>query len=104
MIELKVDILQKLKTAGYNTTRIRKEKLLNERTLTELRRGKMPGTKTLDTLCRLLNCQPGTLIRFIPDPAASPADPVFERYQTEKSEDPHQGTRGNSGTKNPPEG
>ena len=110
MIELKVDILQKLKTAGYNTTRIRKEKLLNERTLTELRRGKMPGTKTLDTLCRLLNCQPGSIIRFIPDtaaspavsPAASPADPSLERYQTEKSEDQHQGTGGNSGTKNPP--
>lgn len=97
MIVLKCDILQKLKAAGYNTTRIRKERLLNEKTLTELRTGKMPGTKTLNTLCTLLNCQPGTLIRFVPDPAA-------ERYQTEKSEDPHQGTGSNSGTKNPPEG
>ena len=30
MIAYKIDVLETLKEAGYNTTRLRKEKLLNE--------------------------------------------------------------------------
>ena len=40
MIRYKRDILQMLKDAGYNTTRIRKEKLISEATLTNIRKGK----------------------------------------------------------------
>ena len=66
MLEFKVDIMQELKKNGYNTTRIRKEKIFSEGVLTDIRRGKVPTTK-IDTLCKLLNKQPGSIIRYIPD-------------------------------------
>lgn len=66
MLEFKIDILEDLKKNGYNTTRIRKEKLLSESTLTDIRRGKVPAAK-LDALCKLLNKQPGSIIRYVSD-------------------------------------
>ena len=47
------DILQKLKDAGYNTNRIRKEKILSEGTLQRLREGKPITTETLDVICNI---------------------------------------------------
>lgn len=95
MITLKIDLLSELKKHGYSTYRIRKEKLFSEVQLQAFRKNVMPSISALDTACCLLSCQPSALIRFT-------ADPGFERYQTEKSEDPHQGIGSDSGTKNPP--
>lgn len=61
------DILQKLKSAGYNTTRIRKENILPQSTLQRLREGKPITTETIDILCQLLNCQPGDILEYVPD-------------------------------------
>ena len=66
MLEFKIEVIQELKKSGYNSSRIRKEKLLSESTLTDIRRGKVPAAK-LDTLCKLLNKQPGSIIRYVPD-------------------------------------
>ena len=60
----KVSVLTMLKDAGYNTTRIRKEKLLGESTLQKFREGVLPSWHELDTVCRLLHCQPGDLIEY----------------------------------------
>lgn len=62
----KIDVMKELKKRGYNTTKIRKEKLLSESTLTSIRKGIVPGAKLL-TLCELLDRQPGSIIRYIPD-------------------------------------
>ena len=67
MLKYKFDILQQLKELGYNTNRIRKEKLIGENSLQYLREGKPVGAKTLDRLCALLNCQPGDILEYIPD-------------------------------------
>ena len=40
-IKYKIDMLAALKDAGYNTTRLRREKLLSESTIQALRIGKM---------------------------------------------------------------
>lgn len=56
------DIIERLKGKGYSTARIRKENLLNESILSYLRRGQMIGTKALEKLCELLQCQPGDII------------------------------------------
>lgn len=64
MLEFKIDILELLKEKGYNTNRIRKEKLLSQSTLTSIRAGKVPAAK-LDTLCQLTGLQPGSLIRYV---------------------------------------
>lgn len=60
----KFDILQALKSAGFNTNRIRKEKLFSESTLQKFRSGEMVHTSNIDTICRLLNCQPGDILEY----------------------------------------
>ena len=62
----KVDILAKLKEAGYNTSRIRKEKIMGEAMLQKIRDGQMVSWATMETLCELLQCQPADLIEYVP--------------------------------------
>jgi putative transcriptional regulator len=59
-----MDIMQALKDAGYNTTKIRNEKLLGERALTSIRHNQPIGWVTIEKLCELLDCQPGDLISY----------------------------------------
>ena len=64
-IRYKVDVLAELKNKGYSSTRIREEKLIGQSYLQQLRRGELVSWKTLDTICSLLECQPGDLIEFV---------------------------------------
>lgn len=63
-LKYKFDVLQALKNAGFNTNRIRKEKLFSESTLQKFRSGEMVHTSNIDTICRLLNCQPGDILEY----------------------------------------
>lgn len=63
-IKYKFDVLQALKSAGFNTSRIRKEKLLAESTLQKLRSDEMVAISNIDTICRLLGCQPGDILEY----------------------------------------
>lgn len=74
MIIQKIPIIAELSAAGYNPARIRREKLIGQRELTKLRAGGVPSHGLLDTLCRLLNCQPGDLLAYVPDD--QPAEPA----------------------------
>lgn len=65
MIVYKIDVLEALKEAGYNTTRLRKEKLLGENAIQYIRGEKPVGTKALDRICELLDMQPGNIIKYI---------------------------------------
>lgn len=62
-----MDIMQQLADAGWTSYRLRMEKILPEGTITRLRKSQPITTSTIDTLCRLIGCQPGDLIRFVPD-------------------------------------
>ena len=64
-IRYKIDILAELKKKGYSSTRIREEKLIGQSYLQQLRRGELVSWKTLDTICTLLECQPGDLVEFV---------------------------------------
>lgn len=66
-LQYKFDIVQALKDKGYNTNRIRKEKLLSESTMTKLRRGESVSWENLETICKLLECQPGDIIEYVED-------------------------------------
>lgn len=66
-IKYKFDVLHALKSAGFNTSRIRKEKLLAESTLQKLRSDEMVAISNIDTICRLLGCQPGDILEYKPD-------------------------------------
>lgn len=65
MLAYKIDVLESLKESGYNTTRLRKEKLLNESAIQSIREGKVVGAKSLDNICKLLDMQPGNIIKYV---------------------------------------
>lgn len=64
-IRYKFDVLPALKAAGYNTTRLRREKLLAESTIQQLRSGDLVSWANIERLCRLLQCQPGDLLEYV---------------------------------------
>lgn len=66
-LQYKVNVLTELKNKGYNTNRIRTEALLSQSTLQKLREGKGVSWDNIETLCRLIECQPGELIEYLPD-------------------------------------
>ena len=66
-IVYKKDILAALKEAGYNTNRLRKEKLLSEGVIQSLRENKYIALQNISKICELLNCQPGDLLEYMPE-------------------------------------
>lgn len=66
-IQYKMDVIQALKGAGYSTYRLRKEKMLGEATIQNLREGKMVSWDNIATICKLLGCQPGDVVMFQDD-------------------------------------
>ncbi|MGN0594912.1 MAG: helix-turn-helix domain-containing protein [Hominimerdicola sp.] len=60
----KFDVLQALKEKGYNTGKLRKEKLLAEGVIQSLREKKAISFSNLEKLCELLSCQPGDIIAY----------------------------------------
>lgn len=67
MFVYKFDVLESLKQSGYNTTKLRKEKLLGENAIQSLRRGEMVGIIALEKICHLLDMQPGNIIKYVED-------------------------------------
>lgn len=63
----KVSVMDQLKEKGYSSTRLRKEKLLGESYMSQLRRGDMISWAALDMVCNLLECQIGDLIEHVMD-------------------------------------
>ena len=66
-VKYKIDILAALKTAGYSTYKIRKDKIFAESTLQQFRNNEIVSTEQLSKLCKLLNCQPGDVLEYVPD-------------------------------------
>ena len=66
-MKYKIYIIAALKEAGYNTSRSRKEKIMGEAMLQKIRSGQMVSWAILETICDLLDCQPGDLIEYVKD-------------------------------------
>ncbi|MDE7289310.1 MAG: helix-turn-helix domain-containing protein [Oscillospiraceae bacterium] len=66
-IKYKIDILAALKAAGYSTYKIRKEKIINESTLQKFRNGEIVTADNMAIVCRLLDCQPGDILEYVPE-------------------------------------
>ena len=64
-IVYKIDILAALKEKGYNTNRLRKEKLLAEGVIQSLRKNKYIALQNISKICELLDCQPGDLMEYV---------------------------------------
>ena len=67
MISYKIDVIKALKESGYNSTRIRKDKIMGEGMLQKLRQKQLVSWPTIDTICSLLNCQPGDILEYRKD-------------------------------------
>lgn len=72
MIKYRIDVLQALKDAGISSYKLRKEKLLGQATITQLRHGDPVSWTVIDWLCSVLSCQPGDLLAYEKDPAGDP--------------------------------
>jgi putative transcriptional regulator len=66
-IRYKVDVMTELKKRGYSSTKIREDKLIGQSYLQQLRHQELVSWKTIDTICALLDCQPGDLVEYVKD-------------------------------------
>ena len=65
-----IDVLQALKDKGYNTNRLRKEKLLSEGAIQRLRHSEPVSWSNIEQLCKLLQCQPADIMEYVEDNAS----------------------------------
>lgn len=66
-IRYKLDILEALKSKGYSTYKLRREKLLSEGVIQSLREGKTISLDNVSQICALLGCQPGDILEYVED-------------------------------------
>ena len=59
-------IMQRLKKAGYISTRLRHDKIFGESVMQAFRAAAVFPNKSLDRLCELLYCQPGDILEYVP--------------------------------------
>ena len=67
MLRYKVDVLQELREIGFTTYKLRKDKLMGEAKIQKIRTGEIASKETLNTICKILNCQPGDFLEYVPD-------------------------------------
>lgn len=58
------DVLGKLKQHGYSSYRLAKEGIIKAGTVQRIRNGGAITTDTVDTICRLCDCQPGDILEY----------------------------------------
>lgn len=63
-IKYKIDVLAALREKGYTQNRIREEKIIGQSYLTQIRHGELVSWKTIETICSLLDCQPGDIVEY----------------------------------------
>ena len=66
-LRYKIDIMEALKNRGYTSYKMRKDKIIGERQLQQIRNGEIVSNAMLNKLCELLNCQPGDIIEYVGD-------------------------------------
>jgi putative transcriptional regulator len=73
-VRLKIDVMDRLRDAGYTSYRIRKEKIMGQDVLQKIRHGEVVSPANLSVICSLLNCQPGDIMEYVPDGEVTDAD------------------------------
>lgn len=62
----KIDIMKELKEKGYTANRMRKEKILSESTMQNIRNKANITLESINTICIILRCQPSDIIEIAP--------------------------------------
>ena len=65
MLKYKINVLEELKENGYTTYKLRKDKLIGEAQIQKIRDVEIASKETLNTICKLLNYQPGDILEYI---------------------------------------
>ena len=60
-------LLALMESKGLTTYKIRKEKIISESTLQNIREGKRITTDAVAALCGALHCQPGDILEYVSD-------------------------------------
>lgn len=67
----KFNVLEALKDVNLTTYKLRQKKLLSESTIQKLRNNQPVSWENIETICKLLNMQPGQLLEYVPDSDAN---------------------------------
>ena len=62
-----VDILKLLKEHGWTLYRLRKERQIGGGVIKRIQEKDSLSTNTIDTICRLCDCQPGDIMKYVKD-------------------------------------
>ena len=66
MIQYKIDVMKVLAERGFTANRMRREKILSESTMQNLRRSGNISAETLNVICIILRCQPSDVLEIVP--------------------------------------
>lgn len=58
---------KKMEEKGLTSYKIRKEKIISESTLQNIRKDGRITTDAIASLCAALDCQPGDILEYVPD-------------------------------------
>ena len=58
-------LLELMKEKNLTTYKIRKEKIISERTLQHIRNNEAITTTSIASLCEVLHCQPGDILEYV---------------------------------------
>lgn len=67
MIRYKINVLEALKNKGYNTNKIRKDNIMGQSYIQQLRKNELVSYKCLDKICELLECQISDILEYVKD-------------------------------------
>ena len=77
----KIDVLAKLKEAGYSTDKLRRTGLLSESVIQHLRTGDSISWASLERVCSLLNAEPGDILEYNGSPNSADVKKIVDQNQ-----------------------
>ncbi len=60
-------LIKLMKEKGLTSYKIRQNNIIGQATLTKIRNGGDIDTRTIAKLCKILDCQPGDILEYVPD-------------------------------------
>ena len=66
-IQTKINLLALLKENGYSSYRLRKDHIMGENRIHNLRKGALPSWNELNIICKLTHSKIEDLIEYVPD-------------------------------------
>ena len=65
MFRFKIDVIAALKEKGYTSYALKQKGIIGQQTFQNIRGGHVPGLKTMDYICNLLEMDIGDIIEHV---------------------------------------